>query len=148
MRTATPFRSEHYLAFVRRHATCLGWSAPDAPFPEAWGGSEDGQWWETIAHHVRQGAGAGVGIKPSDYRTVPLTDAEHRELHQMGERAFWQAHGVDPAAIILTLLCRYTGAVMPDGPVESAIAVLERQADAMAWSRRIGKLPRQEWEAS
>jgi hypothetical protein len=99
-------RSDRYMAFVREHASCLWWEAPDQPqLADEIGGAEP-----TVAHHVRMGGHGGTGIKPSDYRTVPLTDEEHRLLHQMGERTFWGRYGVDPEEFIIALLTRYVGA--------------------------------------
>lgn len=39
--------------------------------------------------HVRLGSGAGMGQKPSDWRTVPLCRDHHAEQHRIGERTFW-----------------------------------------------------------
>lgn len=42
---------------------------------------------------------AGIGAKPSDCWTVPLSAEMHREQHASGERWFWEEHGVNPLLI-------------------------------------------------
>ena len=44
--------------------------------------------------HVRIGSGAGMGQKPSDWRTVSLCGGPsgcHARQHQQGEATFWQS---------------------------------------------------------
>lgn len=41
------------------------------------------------AAHIRSGTDGGMGLKPSDCWTVPLTHAQHYKQHQVGERRFW-----------------------------------------------------------
>lgn len=95
-----PSRSQEYMAFVRKHVSCLSWDAPKVPlrFDEVEG------YVPSVAHHVRMGGGGGTGLKPSDYRTVPLTDQEHRVLHREGEESFWRRVGVDPRQRMISLL--------------------------------------------
>ncbi len=84
-------RDQTYLAFVRSQPCCVT-------------GSE----FEVVAHHVRMKPhGGGVGLKPSDYRTVPLQTMRHLELHSMSDRVFWQKHGVDPNLVMARLLRQY-----------------------------------------
>ncbi|MEO3387360.1 hypothetical protein [Mesorhizobium sp. CAU 1741] len=45
----------------------------------------------------------GMGEKPSDKWTVPLTSAKHREQHSGNEKLFWLRHGLDPLRIALAL---------------------------------------------
>lgn len=104
-----PVRDPAYLRFVRSHASCLQWVDDAAPWPPVGEEGREQDWEDTVAHHVRIGGGGGVGLKPSDYRTVPLTDSEHRALHQAGERTFWRSRGVDPDRVIIALLTRYMG---------------------------------------
>lgn len=81
-------RSAAYLAFVRG-------------MPCAVSGVDYG----VVAHHVRMHPhGGGMGLKPSDYRVVPLNQMRHLELHQHGEKTFWAKYGVDPAAVMAELL--------------------------------------------
>lgn len=47
---------------------------------------------DVVAHHVRLGQNGGTGIKPSDYRCLPLCDKHHKELHQHGEATFFAKH--------------------------------------------------------
>jgi hypothetical protein len=44
----------------------------------------------------------GVGKKSADRWALPLSPAMHREQHELGERAFWKKHGIDP----LVVACR------------------------------------------
>lgn len=83
------------MAYVREHASCLQWESENEPIVYDM---------DVVAHHVRMGAGAGMGQKPSDFRTVPLTDAQHRDLHDHGERGFWARAGIDPEAVMSALL--------------------------------------------
>lgn len=81
-------RCAHYLAFVRSQACAVS-------------GSDHG----VVAHHVRMHPhGGGVGLKPSDYRTVPLNQMRHLELHQHGEKSFWQKWNVIPEMVMAELL--------------------------------------------
>ena len=40
--------------------------------------------------------GRGKGQKVSDRWALPLRRDKHREQHGMGERAFWDKHGINP----------------------------------------------------
>lgn len=44
---------------------------------------------ETEAAHIRKFGDGGMGIKPSDDRTVPLCAFHHRIQHHIGEMKFW-----------------------------------------------------------
>jgi len=52
---------------------------------------ESGQY-GCIAHHLI-GGGRFSTLKTSDYLAIPLTDAEHRVLHDKGWRAWEALHG-------------------------------------------------------
>lgn len=45
--------------------------------------------------HVRIGSGAGMGQKPSDYRTVSLCTPCHQRQHNIGEATFWRGKDVE-----------------------------------------------------
>lgn len=45
--------------------------------------------------HVRLGANAGIGQKPSDAMTISLCREHHAEQHRMGEESFGLKHGID-----------------------------------------------------
>lgn len=98
-------RNAAYLDFVRGHVSCLSWEDQNDPLECFVTRSH--------AHHVRMGGGGGMGIKPSDFRCVPLTDYEHRRLHQMGEKSFWRDVGVDPARVMIALLLQWLGRTPP-----------------------------------
>lgn len=78
-------RSKQYMNFVRHQACLITGSDVDI-----------------VAHHVRIGF-YGTGIKPSDYRCLPLTAKEHGILHDMGESAYWDERGIDPFDQIMRL---------------------------------------------
>lgn len=59
------------------------------------------------AAHVRMAGDGGIGLKPSDYRAVPLCARCHGEQHQHGEATFWRARGADPNAVIIRLITAY-----------------------------------------
>lgn len=106
-------KNDAYLEFVREHGSCVGWKHAGydelgAVFLQT-GDREGGGYPGVVSHHVRAGGHGGVGLKPSDYRTVPLTDSEHRELHQKGEKSFWLSRDVDPDRVIIALLCEWLG---------------------------------------
>lgn len=67
-------RNKNYLDFVRSLPCCkCGRPGPSDP------------------HHVRSSAHAGIGIKPSDTRSIPLCGGIsgcHQRLHSLGERRF------------------------------------------------------------
>lgn len=131
MPKANRYSHKRYLDYVRSHVSCIEWDqvGPWGPIPlqhDMTTGSLP-----TVAHHVRMGAGAGIGQKPSDFLTVPLTDEQHRWLHQIGERTFWHDKlRLDPYAVIKGLLMVWTGIV--DGDEELTHADLVAHAEAMA----------------
>lgn len=46
---------------------------------------------------VREGKPGGMGVKPSDKWTVPLTAEQHdKQTNRGGERGFWACLGIDP----------------------------------------------------
>ena len=46
----------------------------------------------------------GVGMKPDDFFTVPLSGEMHRRQHAVGnERKFWAQHNIDPVIYALML---------------------------------------------
>lgn len=86
-----PFRNATYLKHVRK-LHCAGC---------------DEQYEPREAAHVRMGNGGGMGLKPSDYRTVPLCHACHSYQHQLGERSFWERLERDPDYVIILALAAY-----------------------------------------
>ena len=84
-------RDKSYLAWLRRHPCCVTGIAGD----------------EVVAHHVRLGNDCGMGLKPSDYRTIPITVIAHAELHHIGEARFYKKFRLDPDRIIAKYLFDY-----------------------------------------
>jgi len=84
------YRDNAYLAFIRKQPCCVTGSSGDIH-----------------AHHIRQGTVAGTGIKPSDYRAVPLSPTSHFYLHQKGEKAFWEMNAIDPEILVMKFLTSF-----------------------------------------
>jgi hypothetical protein len=80
-------RSEKYLAFVRKHP-CIVCGRDD----------------EIQAHHIRIGSNSGTGLKPSDYRAIPLCQTHHAESHQYGEATFIEKYKLNIGEIFFELL--------------------------------------------
>lgn len=95
------FRNKKYLEFVANFDSSTAYedneNLAQAPFIQE----------EIVAHHVRMGGNGGTGIKPSDYRCVPLSNDEHGDLHSKGERTFWEYYGVDPDEVQIYLMLKY-----------------------------------------
>lgn len=51
-----------------------------------------------------------MGLKPSDYLTLPLLAHEHVTLHNKGERSYWQGKGIKPEEMISMTLLTYFAA--------------------------------------
>lgn len=66
------------------------------------------------AAHIRYGdisyhkPTTGMGEKPHDKWTVPLSPAEHRKQHSMSEQAYWAEVGINPLDLAIKLWM-YTG---------------------------------------
>ena len=84
------YRNEDYLKFVRNQDCVV-----------------DGNNINTVSHHVRINQNGGMGLKPSDYRVIPLNWKRHSELHTIGEKSFYKKYGIDENLIITCYLCKY-----------------------------------------
>ena len=71
-------RSERYLSFIRT-------------MPCVFCGYTN----QSEAAHVRFRNKGGMGLKPSDFRAVPLCRACHGMQHQVGEKTFWGLDGMN-----------------------------------------------------
>ena len=83
------YRSKRYLEFIRAHDCVVTGRS------------------HTVAHHVRMDGAGGMGLKPDDYRCLPLDQIEHRRLHDGGERSYWTAANINPHIMIVSHLVRY-----------------------------------------
>lgn len=84
-------RDNAHLAFIRRLPCVATW----AQFGRLEYGCQ-------AAHvrMVREGKPGGMGVKPSDRWTVPLTPSQHdAQTNRGGERGFWSALGIDPISL-------------------------------------------------
>jgi len=79
-------RDKKYLAWIRKLPCINGHQAPSEP------------------HHEGD---RGIGIKASDYSTLPLCNRCHRERHQVG-KGIYGLWGVDHLQVISELQKRYT----------------------------------------
>jgi hypothetical protein len=79
--------------------------------------------------HVRYGdiergkRHTGMGEKPSDKWTIPLTPDEHmhgaRSQHANNEKDWWESHGIDPIAVCIELYAVYqSGIALKKDPEE------------------------------
>lgn len=48
---------------------------------------------DTQAAHIRKGSVCGIGLKPSDEMTIPLSVSEHALQHHIGEKIYWDDKG-------------------------------------------------------
>jgi hypothetical protein len=62
---------------------------------------------DMVAHHVRMGGYGGMGMKPSDYRTLPLTAFQHVKLHSTVEKDYYEVHELDAETIMRDLMFKY-----------------------------------------
>ena len=91
-----PIRSPKHLAFIRECPPLIMGSGP------------------VEAAHVRYGELrygkdiTGMGRKPGDNWTVPLPHGVHMDQHASGERAWWEAQGIDPI-LVAALLWAHSG---------------------------------------
>lgn len=83
-------RSRAYLAWLRQQP-CVGCKRAPAG----------------VAAHVRIGGGGGTGLKPSDFRAVPMCHDCHTWQHATGERTFWEELRRDPYFVVLRHIARY-----------------------------------------
>ena len=65
-----------------------------------------------VAHHVRLNDNtSGTGLRPSDYRTIPLTHFFHTissaSVHRLGEERFYARYAIDPQKQIINYLHEY-----------------------------------------
>lgn len=114
MKQVTP-RSEAYLDFIRAQA-CIGICAQPLY-------NQNGPNHHSIeAAHVRIGNGGGMGLKPSDFRAVPLCHLCHLVQHQHGEASFWSELNKDPDVICISLMGEW---LAKQGKGKEALGVLE-----------------------
>jgi hypothetical protein len=73
-----PLRCPEHLAWIRHQPCCV-----------------DGCSGRAVPHHVRTGSSGGMGMKPSDDKTVPLCAAHHAEFHRLGVHTFEDMYDVD-----------------------------------------------------
>jgi len=79
------YKNEKYLRFIRSKG-CVICGHP------------------AVAHH-EQVTGRGMGIKSSDYETIPLCEKCHEARHRLGKDTFWQ--GYDIQKLIIEHLTEY-----------------------------------------
>lgn len=65
------------------------------------------------AHHVYNGISGGIGLKPDDFRTVPLCEAAHEEFHRIGKETFEKKYGLDLEAHIQRINKEYDSLYPP-----------------------------------
>jgi len=103
------YRNKKYLEYIRSLTCCA-----------------TGDDWNVVAHHVRIGQGGGMGLKPSDYRCIPLTADQHGALHQMGERTYYNNFQVDPDVEMSDNLQSYLIRTLEDMEPSEKVVLLEK----------------------
>ena len=91
------FRNAKYLSWIRQQACVV----TDMDFTQT----------DMVAHHVRSLHGGGMGLKPSDYCTIPLTAFQHAKLHSMIEKEYYKMFELDVEKIMRELLGRYLDSI-------------------------------------
>ena len=86
-----PYRDDDYKKFIREQPCCVI-------------GTLDSEIENVVPHHVDA---RGMGTKCSDYRTIPLSQSIHLELHQIGKRRFMEKYAVDFREVIIQCLSKY-----------------------------------------
>lgn len=94
MKKTRTYRNADYMKFLRDERPCIV-TLQGSPHVEM------------VSHHVRIGGNGGMGLKPSDYRCVPLTAQEHVRLHNQGETFYWKEKGIDPNHYMVGYLSHY-----------------------------------------
>ncbi|MET3352325.1 UNVERIFIED_ORG: hypothetical protein ABID33_000208 [Xanthobacter viscosus] len=85
---------------------------------------------------------AGVGAKPSDCWTVPLSAEKHREQHEGNERWFWERHGINPLRVaerLYDLSVALRGLGRPEAEIVQALTAIVNKARAEATGEPIGR---------
>lgn len=62
---------------------------------------------DMVAHHVRIDCRGGMGLKPSDYNTIPLSAFQHWTLHQGVEKEYYERFDIDIEVVMKEFLERY-----------------------------------------
>ncbi|CAB4136999.1 hypothetical protein UFOVP315_34 [uncultured Caudovirales phage] len=86
-------------------------------------------------HHL---SGAGMGLKSTDFETIPLCEAHHlfgpHSIEEMGSRAWEQMHGSQRDALMATRVqlaithpgyCVFTGDTTTLNPLEQIARILD-----------------------
>lgn len=115
------FRDDQYLDFVRQRPCLVSGSSHNV-----------------VAHHVRIGQSGGMGIKPSDYRCLPIDYQLHMILHNVGEKTFWKDHKIDPFKEIITQLFVYLSQEVVHASREDGIRAIEDSIWHLKTSKKKG----------
>ncbi|MDH5581482.1 MAG: hypothetical protein OEY33_06220 [Bdellovibrionales bacterium] len=119
------YRNQKYLDWIRQTKNCL-----------VSGKKAD------VAHHVRENDNtSGVGLKPSDYRVLPLQHSFHTTgssaIHRIGPLSFYKKFAIDPLSVMINqmkdyLIFKYKKKVMIDPSLsfEEAIELLEKTIES------------------
>ena len=86
-----PYRDKDYIEFIREQPCCVT-------------GLINSTRESVVAHHTES---RGMGTKCSDYKTVPLCQSIHLELHQIGKKRFLDKYMVDFKDVIIQCLGKY-----------------------------------------
>ncbi|MFZ8933051.1 MAG: hypothetical protein ACO2ZP_04050, partial [Bacteriovoracaceae bacterium] len=89
------YRNQKYLDWIRETQSCLV-SRKKAE----------------VAHHVRENDNtSGVGLKPSDYRVLPLLHSYHTTgssaIHRIGPLSFYKKFAINPLMVMVNQMKNY-----------------------------------------
>jgi Protein of unknown function (DUF968) len=87
------FRNANYLSWIRTQPCVV----TDMDFTQT----------DMVAHHVRLGGDGGMGLKPSDYRCIPLTAFQHVKLHAMVESEYYKMFELSVEKLMISLMIKY-----------------------------------------
>ena len=86
-----PYRDNDYKEFIGEQPCCVT-------------NKFDSDIESVVPHHVDA---RGMGTKCSDYRTIPLSQSIHLELHQIGKKKFTEKYAIDFREVIIQCLSKY-----------------------------------------
>lgn len=105
---------ERHLAFIRRLPCLVTLTTPVEAAHIRFGRPEEGK------RHV------GMGEKPSDMWTVPLSQEMHRLQHSMNEEDFWSARAIDPIRVARALFD-------VTGDIQAGEDIVRRYCKGLRW---------------
>ena len=103
-----------------------------------------------VAHHVRFNDNtSGVGLRPSDYRVLPLLHTYHttgsNAVHRIGPQSFYKKFSIDPKKVMIQQIidylfdCYHYKYVSGEALEQELLPYLERKTESLRPSEEIEK---------